>query len=157
MDATQLQKLPPSVGRLQKLELLSLNDNKLKDLPITLSFCENLKVLNLKQNKFVHIPGVVMHLEKLEELRRLNNGQLAKRWEGFERAPHVTVKQEKTQTKTAYNPDMLQNLCTKLTLKIKLEYWKLNILGPLQCKTLDRLATQFLICEGCGSPIYSDG
>jgi len=67
MDSTGLKKFPPSAGRLQKLEILSLSKNKLEDLPVTLGFCENLMVLNLQGNKLRRIPGIVLHLKNLKK------------------------------------------------------------------------------------------
>lgn len=149
MDSTGLTSLPPSVGRLQKLEVLSLSKNKLSDLPPTIAFCKNLRVLNLQGNSFKSVPGVVLHLKKLEELRRLDN-PLTARWNGFATAPHiVAVPPQKSKEKQAHNPDSLQTMCTKTILSTQIDYWKGDVVGPLQCKTLDSLASQFTICENC--------
>ena len=171
MDSTGLSAFPPSVGRLRKLETLTLSKNNLSDLPVTLSFCENLKVLNLKGNGFNRIPGVVLRLKKLEDFRRIDN-PLPLRWNGFASPPHVTSsysnpdpnkksKAQNSKTKdgvqVAYNPDGLQMLCTKAVFTYQLDYWKLDMLGPLQCKILDSLASQFVICENCHTAIPKQG
>lgn len=158
MDSTLLQTLHPSVGRLRKLEVLSLSNNKLKNLPITLRFCVNLRILNLQKNSFTHIPGVVLHLAKLEELRRLNN-PLTPQYT----MPAPRFVRSHTSTKTAigkevkFNPHSLQTLCTKAIFSSKLDYWQKVFIGPLQCKTLDRLAETFVCCEHCGQAISKPG
>ena len=149
MDGTGLSSFSPSVGRLRKLEVLSLAKNNLTDLPVTLGFCENLKTLNLQGNKFRYIPGIVLHLDKLEDLRRLDN-PLPPRWSGFETAPHInTTSKGDDKKEKVYNPDSLQTLCTRVAFTNHIDYWKLDTVGPLQCKILDSLASQFVICENC--------
>ena len=169
MDGAGLSTFPPSIGRLRKLETLTLSKNKLTDLPVTLTFCENLKVLNLKGNSFNRIPGIVLRLKKLEDLRRIDN-PLPLRWNGFASPPHVTSAYSNPNTKSntensktkegaavTYNPDGLQMLCTKAVFTNQLDYWKLDMLGPLQCKILDSLASQFVICENCHTAIPKQG
>ena len=159
MDDTGLTKFPPSVGRLRKLEVLSLSKNKLNDLPITLGFCKELRVLNLQKNSFTRIPGVVLHLEKLEDLRRLDN-PLPPRWNGFPSHPHVNKYNRapaKPKQPAVYNPESLQMLCTKVVFTHKIDYWKRDTLGPLQCKTLDNLAADVTICENCHTTVPKQG
>lgn len=154
-----MKAFPPSVGRLRKLEELSLANNQLSGLPATLEFCEQLKVLNLKMNKFSRIPAVVLHLENLEELKRLDN-PLPPRWNGFEGFPHISASSTSAKTggeKKTFNPDSLQMLCTKATFTRHLDYWNMDTIGPLQCKILDRLAAEFVVCENCHSVVPLKG
>ena len=159
MDNTSLQTFPASVGRLRKLEVLSLTNNHLSDLPVTLQFCENLRVLNLQKNNFRQIPGIVLHLKKLEELRRLNN-PLSATYDisgpRYVRCNTNTPK-KKTNEPTKFNPHSLQTLCSKTIFSSQLDYWQKTTIGPLQCKTLDRLAATFALCEHCNRSIPSPG
>ncbi len=157
MDNTGLKTFPASVGRLRKLEELSLSNNKLCDLPVTLRFCKNLRVLNLTKNKFKQIPAVVLHLEKLEFLKRLDNplttrdmmtGPMYTR--GIGKPFTNSNSSDGTTTSTVkYNPQSLQTLCTQTIFSTQVDYWKQLSIGPLQCKTLDRLAGTFSLCENC--------
>ena len=159
MNDTGLKYFPPSVGRLCKLEVLSLNGNELSELPVTLGFCKQLKVLNLQKNQFTRLPSVILHLEKLEDLRRLDN-PLPPRWNGFASFPHLTTSKSMPKTdeqKVVYNSDSLQMLCTKAIFTSHIDYWRLDSVGPLQCKMLDHLAKEFAICENCHSVVHKQG
>ena len=151
MDSTALTVFPASVGRLRQLEVLSLSKNKLTDLPVTLGFCENLQVLNLQGNRFRTIPGVVLHLKKLKELRRLDN-PLRERWSFSTRAQNVPSSAIEIKI---FNPDSLQELCTKTAFTNQINYWQQEnqVLAPLQCKTLDRLAEVYTVCEVCHTAV----
>lgn len=159
MDSTSLQTFPASVGRLRKLEVLSLSSNKLSDLPVTLRFCENLKILNLQGNNFKQIPGVVLHLNNLEELRRLNNPLTARyNMAGPQYVRSITnTPKKKPDEPIKFNPHSLQTLCTKTIFSAQLDYWQKTSIGPLQCKTLDRLAATFALCEHCKQAIPNPG
>lgn len=146
LDKTHLNQLPPSVGRLSKLEHLSLSGNNLTDLPITLGFCQNIKYLNLACNKFCYIPGVVLHLKKLKDLRRLDN-PLKKRWEGLETFPHMSTISLTPSKKR--NADSLQALSARTVMTMHVDYWSEENLPPLQCKMLDSYASQYTYCENC--------
>ena len=160
MDNTSLAVFPASVGRLRKLEVLSLAKNKLKDLPVTIRFCESLRVLNLQRNCFKQIPGVVLHLKNLQELKRLDNPLTPRYAMG---GPKYTQAKNSTSTNTdknkevKFNPHSLQTLCTQTVFSTQVDYWQHTIIGPLQCKTLDRLAATFALCEHCKRAIPNPG
>lgn len=159
MDNTSLQTFPASVGRLRKLEVLSLTKNNLRDLPVTLRFCQNLRVLNLQRNNFRQIPGIVLHLKKLEELRRLDN-PLSATYDIS--GPRYVRCQTNTPKKTGntpikFNPHSLQTVCSKTIFSSQLDYWQKTTVGPLQCKTLDSLAATFALCEHCNRAIPCQG
>ena len=156
LDGVGLTEFPPSVGRLRQLEVLSVKKNRLQDLPVTLAFCQNLKELNLQQNRFTRLPGIILHLPNLKELRRLDNS-LPPLWNGFASAPHINVNKPSKQQNTTFNPDTLQTLCTKVAFSHHIDYWADGSVGPLQCKTLDYLASQFTICENCNAAIPKRG
>ena len=160
LDDTSLTALPASVGRLRKLETLSLSKNKLKTLPITLGFCEKLQTLNLQTNQFSYIPAVVFELPALREVKRLNN-PLTERYNL--QAPRYTQQHTRNivpknkDEKKVFNPRSLQTLCTKSVFTAKVDYWKGECLGPLQCKILDRLAVDMDICDHCGTVVFRQG
>lgn len=157
-----LTTLPPSVGRLRQLEVLSVKNNMLNDLPATLAFCQKLKDLNLKNNQFRRLPGILLSLPNLQELRRLDN-PLPQLFNGFVQPPHITIKTPDStlassqQQKPSFNPDSLQMLCTKVAFTHRIDYWACRSVGPLQCKTLDHLALQFTVCEHCNTAIPKTG
>ena len=159
LDSTGLKALPASVGRMKKLETLSLRKNKLTDLPVTLSFCENIKVLHLQGNSFQFLPGVILQLKNLTELSRLDN-PLPARWSGFASASHLkrqgNTSVAKPKEGVVYNPDSLQLLCTRQVFASRMQYWKHDVLGPLQCKMIDCLAAHSSICHKCNTAFPVD-
>lgn len=157
---SKLTSFPGSVGRLEKLEELDLSNNRLKSLPITLAFCKKLKTLDLHKNSFRQLPGVVQRLSNLTTLRRLQN-PLTPIYESY--GPRYTKKFKKTTdtNKTTdtkvYQPISLQACCTTVIFTSQVDYWATNAIGPLQCKTLDRLAEQFTICDNCNRMLPEQG
>lgn len=155
---SELQSFPGSVGRLAKLENLDLSSNWLTSLPVTLAFCKNLKTLDVHYNRFKQLPGVILRLPNLTTLRRLLN-PLTPRYEC--QGPHYTRKDRissyNTKTKKVYQPISLQASCTTVIFSSKVDYWGTDCIGPLQCKTLDRLATQFTICDNCDRMLPDEG
>ena len=159
LDGVGLTVFPPSVGRLRKLEVLSVTNNKMNDLPVTLAFCQNLKELNLQKNSFTRLPGIIVRLPNLRDLRRLDN-PLPSLWNGFAQPPHINIKTPSaptTKEKPTFNPDSLQTLCTKVAFSHHIDYWANGRVGPLQCKILDHLASQFTVCEHCNAAIPKKG
>lgn len=154
LDNMGLTTFPPSVGRLRQLEELSVKNNELHDLPVTLTFCTQLKDLNLQNNKFKCLPGVLLRLPNLQELRRFGN-PLPQLSSDF---PHIYIN-------TPYRPFLslkptlmsLQSLCTKVIYTLHIDYWATGTVGPLQCKILDCLASQFTVCEHCNTAIPNAG
>ena len=161
MDRMGLETFPASVGRLRKLEVLSLAKNQLTDLPVTLQFCKSLRVLNLQGNRFKQIPAVVLHLEKLEELTRLGNpltpiyNMSPPRY--TQRHDCKTVNTAPAGTPVKFNPRSLQALCTQTIFSTQVDYWNQISIGPLQCKTLDHMAGEFALCECCKMCVVNRG
>lgn len=155
LENMELTSLPPSVGRLRHLEILSAKENKLTSLPITLTFCESLRELNLQQNSLRTLPSTVIHLPQLRDLRRLNN-PLPQLFNGFEGAPHITISSTPNTSKqenVLFNPDSLQGLCAKASFTHKIDYWSTENLGQLQSRIMDCLASNFKLCEHCNRAI----
>lgn len=146
LDKTHLSKLPPSVGRLRKLEQLLLSDNSLSNLPLTLGFCQSLKLLDLAKNKFVTLPNVIRDLKNLQDLKRWDN-PLHKRFNGYEQFPHIVNQTLAPEAKKT--PDSLQALTCRAIMATHINYWVEENLPPLQCKMLDMYATQYKYCENC--------
>lgn len=157
---SHLKSFTGSVGRLTKLEELDLSGNELSSLPITLAFCKNLSTLDLHNNNFRQLPGVIHEFHNLKTLRRLQN-PLTPRYECH--GPHFTRKINKAaQTnekdgKRVYQPISLQASCTTVIFSSQVDYWEVDTIGPLQCKILDRLATQFSICDNCKRMLSNQG
>jgi Leucine-rich repeat (LRR) protein len=73
---TTLSTLSPSVGKLQNLTQLYLNDNVLAELPDELGNCNKLEYINADRNKLTALPASIGRMSSLKWLR-LNNNQLA--------------------------------------------------------------------------------
>jgi hypothetical protein len=67
----KLEKLPPSIGSLQDLDTLLLQENLLDSLPAEIGNLPHLSSLNLRGNQFVNFP---LELGKLTSLRALDFG-----------------------------------------------------------------------------------
>lgn len=60
--------LPPEIGRLKKLETLSLNGNQLQQLPAAVSQLKALRTLNLSGNHLAEFPSGLEALRQLDLL-----------------------------------------------------------------------------------------
>lgn len=157
ITSSNLKSFPGSVGRLDKLEELDLSGNQLCSLPITLGFCKNLKTLDLHNNRFRQLPGIVLRLGNLTTLRRLQN-PLTPIYACH--GPTYTRKistSPDTNKKRVYQPISLQASCTTTIFSSKVDYWETDVIGPLQCKTLDRLAARFSTCDNCNRMLPDEG
>ena len=114
---------------------------------MTLEFCQNLKYLSLANNKFTQLPSILLHLKNLEDLKRLGNDRLDKRYHGYEQWPHI-ITTELTKKKSN-NPDSLQALTCRTIMTTRINYWTEENVPPLLCKMLDSYATQYNYCEKC--------
>ena len=135
------------MGRIRKLKTLDLSKNQLSSLPITLGFCRDLETLDLHKNAFKQLPSTILQLKNLKTLRRLEN-PLTPRYQCT--APKYTrVITKSNDTKKVYQPLGLQASCSRVVFTSQIDYWTEDIIGPLQCKTLDSLAVNFVICDNC--------
>ena len=82
-DGTQLDlsklgltRLPPKIGQLTSLHLLSLTGNQLVELPAEIGQLASLKALDLRENQLVRLPGEIGQLTSLQ-LLWLQGNQLA--------------------------------------------------------------------------------
>lgn len=75
MKYNSLEKLPPEIGKLQKLEYLALTNNKLQNssIPYSLSFCTSLKILLLNNNLLDALPGFLLVMPNLNTVHRHGN------------------------------------------------------------------------------------
>ena len=170
MDSTELTALPPSIGRLQHLEELSLKKNKLTALPEIIRFCKKLRVLNLEGNRFVRLPGAILKLQNLEDLWKFNNPlkttlSSAATSVGDEHSNHVGLLPRKSTTTTTstadsaptvHNPQLLQTLCCKVLAQHSVPYWNAPYLPPLTCRALDLIHTEYNLCENCHITVPKD-
>jgi len=65
--------LPPEIGRLDALKILSLNDNDLVTLPDEIGRLKALERLEARNNSLVALPSTIGNLSNLEELDVRNN------------------------------------------------------------------------------------
>ncbi len=68
LSYNELKRIPYSIGNLTKLEQLRLDNNKLIQLPTEIRMLVNLKLLDLYNNKLNNIPSGIGKLIQLEEL-----------------------------------------------------------------------------------------
>jgi Leucine-rich repeat (LRR) protein len=68
-----ITNISPSIGRLTRLEILTLDNNKLLVLPDAIYDCRELKVLTLSNNKITQISPLIKQLIKLEILNVSRN------------------------------------------------------------------------------------
>ena len=79
IDEIGLDVLPEEIGRLTALKNLSMNENNLTVLPSSIKFLENLILLHVRENQLVELPEEIRDLRLLEDLDIYNNN--------FERFP----------------------------------------------------------------------
>ena len=62
VDRNRLEELPPTVGNLVNLGVLSLRENQLRYLPHEIGTCAELHVLDVSGNRLPHLPFTVTNL-----------------------------------------------------------------------------------------------
>ena len=73
MSNNQLVGLPTSLQRLNKLEVLNLDRNKLRELPAGIGDLIELRNLSVSNNQLVDLPTSMQKLGELEKLNLCNN------------------------------------------------------------------------------------
>jgi hypothetical protein len=69
----QLEKLPNSIGRLQRLQKLMLAGNQLRSLPDEMAACQNLELIRLAANRLESLPTWLFTLPRLSWLAYAGN------------------------------------------------------------------------------------
>jgi Protein tyrosine and serine/threonine kinase/Leucine rich repeat len=69
----QLERLPKSIGRLQKLQKLMLAGNQLRSLPDEMAACHNLELIRLAANRLESLPPWLFTLPRLSWLAYAGN------------------------------------------------------------------------------------
>lgn len=69
----QLEQLPKSIGRLQKLQKLMLAGNQLRSLPDEMAACQNLELIRLAANRLEFLPNWLFMLPRLSWLAYAGN------------------------------------------------------------------------------------
>lgn len=147
LDCTGIRRLSFSIGKLSKLEVLSLRRNYLQELPITLKFCQKLTTLRLEGNKFRSIPAVVLHLINLKDII---DGPMSEK----PSEPEITITDPTPFWMTAAtftSVASLESLCQRAVFVHNVDYWKSGVIGTVQCEALDRLASSCTLCHACGT------
>ena len=73
LSNSELEKIPPALGTLIKLEQLNLQGNKLTRLPDSLSALTKLIKVNLSNNRFTTLPTLLQNYTNLEDLNVRHN------------------------------------------------------------------------------------
>jgi Leucine-rich repeat (LRR) protein len=68
-----LTAIPPEIGTLSSLQILSLTHNQLETLPPDIASLTQLRMLSLSSNRLTELPSVVTSLHQLEHLYLGNN------------------------------------------------------------------------------------
>jgi Protein tyrosine and serine/threonine kinase/Leucine rich repeat len=69
----QLERLPNSIGKLEKLQKLMLAGNQLRSLPDEMAACENLELIRLAANRLEFLPSWLFSLPRLSWLAYAGN------------------------------------------------------------------------------------
>ena len=69
----QLEQLPKSIGKLQKLQKLMLAGNQLRSLPDEMAACQNLELIRLAANRLESLPSCLFTLPRLSWLAYAGN------------------------------------------------------------------------------------
>jgi hypothetical protein len=69
----QLERLPKSIGRLEKLQKLMLAGNQLRSLPDQMAACQNLELIRLAANRLESLPSWLFSLPRLSWLAYAGN------------------------------------------------------------------------------------
>ncbi len=69
----QLEQLPKSIGRLEKLQKLMLAGNQLRSLPDEMAACQNLELIRLAANRLESLPSWLFSLPRLSWLAYAGN------------------------------------------------------------------------------------
>jgi Protein tyrosine and serine/threonine kinase/Leucine rich repeat len=69
----QLERLPNSIGRLEKLQKLMLAGNQLRSLPDEMAACQNLELIRLAANRLESLPSWLFSLPRLSWLAYAGN------------------------------------------------------------------------------------
>ncbi|GMI23319.1 hypothetical protein TeGR_g3672 [Tetraparma gracilis] len=73
LACNMVQGLPSTLGKLNKLNVLKANGNKIKEIPIEIGKLKLLKVVHLNENEIIGVPEEIAHCPRLEVLRLQNN------------------------------------------------------------------------------------
>ncbi|MFX0087212.1 MAG: leucine-rich repeat domain-containing protein, partial [Candidatus Hodarchaeota archaeon] len=81
----QLTTLPPEIGQLSQLQILSLDENQLTTLPPEIGQLPQLQILSLTRNQLTTLPPEIGRITSLISLNLEDNQKLGsngKLWEG---------------------------------------------------------------------------
>lgn len=76
LNGNRIQQLPPTVGQLKALRTLSLAGNQISEFPSGLGTLRHLDLLDLSRNKIQNVPAEVSELQVIEI--NLNQNQVCK-------------------------------------------------------------------------------
>lgn len=151
LDNCSLYLLHPSIGRLSKLKVLSLQQNHLYDLPLTIRLLTELEYINLSENKFRSLPGAVFHLRQLKNIDGLHKCLLTKHQDWTENNCFITSFAPLRYTRRQLDQvPSLQKL--SLHYAIGMNCW----LIPLPDRYRNTLVSQAIthdLCENCLVPV----
>lgn len=85
LNGNQIQQLPPSVGQLKALRTLNLSGNQFTEIPAGLGTLRQLDLLDLSRNRIQSVPAAVSELQAIEINLNQNQVSLSIRQQ------HITV------------------------------------------------------------------
>ncbi|XP_069032589.1 leucine-rich repeat-containing protein 69 [Embiotoca jacksoni] len=73
LNHNQIQRLPPDIKRLEKLQHLSVLDNKLEEVPVEIGYLTSLVEINLTYNNLTLLPQQLYQCKELTKLHAARN------------------------------------------------------------------------------------
>lgn len=89
LSMMELERIPDSIGNLDRLMILDLSSNKLRELPYSIGELSHLKILNLGYNRLKNLPDSIKNLQILRQLL-LPMNNLEELLPEIEWLPHLT-------------------------------------------------------------------
>ena len=150
-----LDRLPADIGRMAKLDTLSLTNNKLqnKSIPFTLTFCSNLHTLLLDNNLLDALPGFLLNMPALKTVHRHGNHNYFKStfmWY------HTDVNERilaisGTNDFMPRDPESLQFWAARTIIGLKLNFYAEPSIAPVLKDYISENYTLFNVCGHCNT------
>lgn len=156
MKYNYLDRIPPDIGQMKKLEYLSLTNNKLqiKSLPFTLSFCTKLKTLLLDNNLLDALPGFLLKMPSLESVHRHGNHNYFKStfmWYHTDVYERILGVPGIVNFQPIKDPERLQFWAAKAVIGSKIDYYADPSVAKVLEGYISEIYPRFNICGYCNT------